>query len=436
MTKPLWDKGGESDAAMMRYTARDDWQLDQRLLIHDLRATLAHVRGLSRIDLLSADELSRMEAAIAELVEREERGELIVTRDYEDGHSFIEAELVAKLGDLGKKVHTGRSRNDQVLVALRLYERDAVDALTAATKQAALVLLDRAEADRDLPMPGYTHLQRAVPSNVGLWLSATAESLADALDMLVAVRRLLDRSPLGGAAGYGVNLALDRAGVAEELGFAAVADNPMTSQASRGVVEVQLCTAAWQVMAAVRRFAWDLSLFTTSEFGFVRLDDALTTGSSIMPNKRNPDVVELMRAACGVVQGAIMELMSGLSLPSGYHRDGQLSKAPLFRAIDETLATIHILPRVVEGMTLNADRMRAAITPECYATDRAVELTAQGMPFRDAYRQVADEIAQLEAGDPEQSLHARSSPGGPGALRLEALRRRLEDPVQHKSTSD
>ncbi len=421
----IWDKGGVTDAEMMRYTARDDWRLDQRLLAYDVAATRAHVNGLCRIGVLAADEGARMVSALDALAAEVRRGDLVLTEADEDGHSAIEARLIALLGDTGKKVHTGRSRNDQVLVALRLYERDAVDALAEATRAAALALLDRAESERMTPLPGYTHLQRAVPSSVGLWLSAIAEGLADGLDMLAAVRRLVDRSPLGTAAGYGVNLPLDRRGVADELGFAAVADNPMAAQAARGIVEVQLLTAAWQLLAVVRRFAWDVSLFTTSEFGFVRLADRLTTGSSIMPNKKNPDVIELMRAACGVVQGAIAEIGAMLSLPSGYHRDLQLTKAPLFRGVDETLATLRIVPLVVTGMELDAARMREACSPELFATDRAVELTARGVPFRDAYRQVAEAMTSLEPGDPDASLKARTSPGGPGALALERLRARL-----------
>ena len=425
MSKRLWDKGGVTDAEMMSYTARDDWQLDQRLLAHDLRATVAHVGGLQRIGVLGAEERDALVTALAELTTEFENGQLRLGPDDEDGHSAIEARLVDKLGAVGKKVHTGRSRNDQVLVALRLYERDALDAMADAARQAALALLDLAEREADTPLPGYTHLQRAVPSSVGLWLGSMAESLADGIDMIAAVRGLVDRCPLGGAAGYGVNLPLDRAGVARELGFAAVAVNPVASQASRGVVEVQLLTTAWQLMAAVRRLAWDLSLFNTREFGFVTLAPELTTGSSIMPNKRNPDLVELMRAACGVVQGAIAEIMSMVSLPSGYHRDGQLTKAPLMRAIDETLATLGLVPRLVASITLDKARMRAAITPECFATDRAVELTAEGVPFREAYQRVAAELADLEAGDPERSLAERVSPGAPGALQLDELRQRL-----------
>lgn len=425
MSRPLWDKGSVSDAEMMRYTARDDWQLDQRLLPYDLRATRAHVRGLGRIGVLTEDEVDRMVLAVDELSERFEAGGLVLSQADEDGHSYIEAQLTVRLGELGKKVHTGRSRNDQVLVALRLYEKDATSAVVAACDDGTRALLELARQEERTPMPGYTHLQRAVPSSVGLWAAGIAESLMDARDLLCACLALLDRNPLGGAAGYGVNLPLDRDFVARELDFAGLVVNPVAAQASRGTLEVGLLAAAWQLMATIRRFSWDLSLFTTAEFGFVRLPDALTTGSSIMPNKRNPDVVELMRASCGAVQGAMSELMGMLSLPSGYHRDLQLTKAPILRGLDETLATARMLPLVVRGMVLDTERMRAALSPDCFATDRAVELTLAGVPFRDAYRQVAAELASLAAGDAEASLSARTSPGACADLRLAELEARL-----------
>jgi argininosuccinate lyase len=425
MSGRLWDKGGATDAAMLRYTSRDDWQLDQRLLAYDLLATRAHVRGLRRIGVIAEDELRAMEQALAELEQRNQAGALQLTEAHEDGHTLIEAELVALLGDVGKKVHTGRSRNDQVLVAMRLYERDALADLTAYTLAAARSLLALARREERTPMPGYTHLQRAVPSSVGLWAGAFAEGLLDAADTVRAARALVDRSPLGAAAGYGVNLPLDREGVARELGFSGVAYNPLASQTSRGIVEAQVLSAAWQTLAVVRRLAWDLSLFTTSEFGFVRLPEAFTTGSSIMPQKRNPDVVELMRAACSVVQGALVEVQTLVALPSGYHRDLQLTKGPVLRGLDEALATTRLLPRLIEGLVFDHQRMRAAITPECFATDRAVELAAEGVPFREAYRKVAQEIATLGQGDADASLKARVSPGAPGDLRLDLLEARL-----------
>ncbi|UQA55200.1 argininosuccinate lyase [Polyangium aurulentum] len=425
MTSRLWDKGGAADAAMLRYTSRDDWRLDQRLLAYDLVATRAHVRGLRRIGVLTDDELFVMDGALDELVEKNGAGQLVLTEADEDGHTAIEAALVAKLGDVGKKVHTGRSRNDQVLVALRLYERDALSDLARLTTDAARALLSLARREERTPMPGYTHLQRAVPSSVGLWAASFAENLLDAVDLVRATAAIVDRSPLGAAAGYGVNLALDREGVARELGFSGVAWNPLGSQTSRGILEAQVLSAAWGALAVVRRLAWDLSLFTTSEFGFVRLPEAFTTGSSIMPQKRNPDVVELMRAACAVVQGALVEVQTMVALPSGYHRDLQLTKAPLLRGLDEALTTMRLVPRLVDGLDFDRERMLSAITPECFATDRAVELAASGVPFREAYRRVAAELETLERGDAAGSLAARVSPGAPGDLRLRELEARL-----------
>ena len=426
MSARLWDKGGAVDGQILRYTARDDWQLDQRLLAYDIRASVAHVRGLSRIGVLTGEERDALVRELEALAARNEGGELRLGEQDEDGHTAIEAALVARLGDVGKKVHTGRSRNDQVLVAMRLYERDALDELLGLTRAGGRALLDLARREAETPMPGYTHLQRAVPSSFGYWAASFAEGLADALPVLGAARALCDRSPLGGAAGFGVNLPLDREGVAKELGFAALSVNPLGSQSSRGIVEAAVLGAAWQVLAVIRRLAWDLSLFSMSELGFVRLPEAFTTGSSIMPQKRNPDVVELMRAACSVVQGALAEVQSIVALPSGYHRDLQLTKGPTMRGLDEALATARLLPRLVAGLELDRARMAAAISPECFATDRAVSLAAAGVPFRDAYRQVAAEIAELPQGDAAASLAARVSPGAPGNLYLDSIAQRLE----------
>ena len=423
MAGRLWDKGAAADAAMLRYTARDDWQLDQRLLGYDLAATRAHVRGLGRIGVLSAADVAALEGELAALEARYAAGDFVLTEADEDGHSAIEAALVAKVGDAGKRVHTGRSRNDQVLVALRLYERDVLEQLAALATEGARAMLALARHEEKTPMPGYTHLQRAMPSSLGLWAGSFAEGFADAADLLRATRAVCDRSPLGAAASFGVNLPLDRAGTARELGFSGPIVNTLWSQTTRGIVEAQVLSAAWFAMAVVRRLAWDLSLFATSELGFVKLDDAFTTGSSIMPQKKNPDVVELMRAACSVVQGALAEVQTIVALPSGYHRDLQLTKAPLMRALDETLATLALVPRLVDALRFDRARMAAAISPETFATDRAVELTARGVPFRDAYRQAA--VAATDATrTPEASLAQRVSPGAAADLRLDELRAR------------
>ncbi len=423
----LWDKGGDVDAAMMQFTARDDWSLDRALLPFDLQASRAHVRGLARIGVLAAADAEQLDVALATLESEVRAGTFAPTADDEDGHSAIENALVARVGEVGKRVHLGRSRNDQVLVALRLYERDTLATIAELELAAARALLDFAGPTMLVPMPGYTHLQRAVPSSLGLWAGAFADGLVDAALAAIDAWRAADRNPLGAAAGYGVNLALDRDGVADDLGFGGVAYNPIASQTSRGIVEVQVLAAAWVGMATVRRMAWDLSIFTSSEFGFVTLDAALTTGSSIMPNKRNPDVVELLRGACAVVQGAMVEVMSVGSLPSGYHRDLQLTKAPLMRALNEASVAISLVPRLVAGMSFDRARMAAAIDAPCFATDRAVTLAVEGVPFRDAYRQIAADLEGDGNFDAVESLRQRVSPGAPGAPRLDAQRARLDE---------
>ncbi|MFO0548971.1 MAG: lyase family protein [Polyangiaceae bacterium] len=330
--RPLWDKGYDPDRVALAFTSRDDHLLDRQLLPWDLIASKAHVRGLARAGALPDAEATRLVAALEELEVEVRAGRFTVEAFHEDGHSAIEAALVERLGETGKRVHLGRSRNDQVLVATRLFERASLDRMRALSIELASAFLDRAAEGRDLAMPGYTHLQRAMPQNVGHWAAAFAEGLLDAASSLASARALANKSPLGAAAGYGVNLPLDRDGVARELGFEAVDVNPLWSQSSRGLSEVVMLTSVWHALAVVRRFAWDASLFTTSEFGFIALPESLTTGSSIMPQKRNPDVVELLRASCSVVQGAITELMGLVSLPAGYHRDLQLTKAPPPRA--------------------------------------------------------------------------------------------------------
>ena len=425
-TRPLWDKGAALDAAAQRFCAADDVLLDRALLPHDIRASRAHVAGLARLDLLTADESSALISGLDELAALVARGEYTLDDRFEDGHSAIEHWLGERLGDVGRKVHTGRSRNDQVLVAMRLYLREQLSTLRGHCLALATACLTRAAATADLAMPGYTHLQRAVPTSFGALLAGHAEAMLDDADIAINAARVLDASPLGTAAGHGVNLPLDRDGVAAELGFSRVQVSPVYAQNSRGKLELLAVQALHQALLDLRRLAWDLSLFATAEFAFVRLPDAYTTGSSIMPNKRNPDVVELLRALPAVTDGAMAELSALLSLPSGYHRDLQASKGPTLRAFDRGLAGLALAPALVESLELDAPRMRAAVDPVLHATDRAIELARAGVPFRDAYRQVAAEMhTTLADRAPEASLHARISLGGAANLGLDRLRARL-----------
>jgi len=431
MKKYLWEmtSAGDVDQEIMTFLAGEDVILDRELFPFDIQATAAHVHGLVRIGILDNGESERLSALLDELLNDFSAGRFVLDERFEDGHSAIEIWLTDKAGELGAKVHTGRSRNDQVAVATRLYLKDRLRRLCELNGRIAAACLDVAERHATLPMPGYTHLQRAVPSSVGLWMAAFAEAFTDNLVLARNTLELIDSSPLGTAAGYGVNLPLDRDGVARELGFARLQVSPMYAQNSRGKFELLALQAAWHALQDVRRLAWDLSLFTTSEFGFVVLPEAYTTGSSIMPNKANPDVVELLRGQPAVVEAATVEIQSLLSLPSGYQRDLQLTKAPLIRGLGASLQALAIVPPLVEGLRFRADRMQAAISPEMYATDVALEQAAAGVPFRNAYRQAKAELEALDRPDPAASLAQRVSPGGCGNLLLEHLRRRLEEQI-------
>ncbi len=427
MSNLLWQKEGvRTDAAVMRFLAGDDVALDRELFPYDVRATAAHARGLASVGLLSPADAAAIDAALADLASLWSEGGFTLDDRYEDGHSAIEAFLTERLGEAGRRVHLGRSRNDQVLVATRLYMRDSLDALRAGLIECARAALDRARADEMAPMPGYTHLQRAVPSSVGLWMGSFAESFAESAELVAMTRSWINACPLGTAAGYGVNLPLPREQVAADLGFDRVVINPMTAQAGRGKHEHHALSAMWQAMQDVRRLAWDLSLFSTAEFSFVRMPPETVTGSSIMPNKKNPDLAELLRASCAVVGGAMAELQQVLSLPSGYHRDLQLTKAPLVRATRVTLDAVALVPGVIRRTEFDLARMRNAIEPAMMATDRAVELAAGGLPFREAYRQVGDTLEQLADADAASSLAARVSLGGCANLGLDAIAARID----------
>jgi len=425
----LWQSasGAEVDQAIMHFMAGDDIAHDRVLFPYDIQATIAHVNGLGRIGILEKQDAEKLTALLAELLQAFRSGDFQLDERFEDGHSAIESWLTEQAGDLGARVHTGRSRNDQVAVATRLYLLNGLRDLAGSEVAIAQACLDKANANSMLPMPGYTHLQRAVPSSVGLWLASFAESFIDDLVFNAGVYAVLDSNPLGTAAGYGVNLPLDREGVSAELGFDRLQLNPMAVQNARGKFEIMVLQAALHAMLDLRRFAWDLSLFTSSEFAFVRLPDQYTTGSSIMPNKRNPDVVELLRGKVAVVEGAIAEIQSVLSLPSGYQRDLQLTKPPVIRGMESALQSLRIIPALIAGIEFDKDRMRAAITPELFATDIAVTHSAAGVPFREAYRLAKEQLANLPTGDPEESLKNRVSPGACGDLQLGRLQGRLDE---------
>ena len=425
MSELLWQKPGvKLDARIQHFLAGEDVILDREFFLFDIQASLAHAEGLLRIGILGADELAGIRVELDALADDWRSGAFVLDERYEDCHSAIESRLVERLGDAGRRIHTGRSRNDQILVATRLWLKDRLARLQALCVEAAEVALARAEAEAAVPLPGYTHLQRAVVSSLGMWWAAWAEGFIDDAQRARDTLAWIDANPLGSAAGYGVNLPLDRDHTTQALGFGRMQVSATYAQLSRGKFEMAAIEALCSALLDLRRLAWDLSLFTSAEYGFVALPSQYTTGSSIMPNKRNPDVIELMRATYASAAAARTEIEQLLSLPSGYHRDLQFSKGAIFHAFGRGMGALELLPDLLRNLEWKPDAMRAALDPSMYATDLAVDLARDGLPFREAYRQAADPARWAE-GDPEASLQARVSPGAAADLRLDALRARL-----------
>lgn len=425
----IWKKQGKgerTDPAVMAFLAGEDIELDRQLLLFDLRASAAHVKGLGEIGIIEPHELTGLLEALRQIEQEVELGTRGLDDRFEDGHSAIESWLTEMLGESGGKVHTGRSRNDQVAVALRLFMKDRLARLQQLCCDIAAVLLERAAAEGGLPMAGYTHLQPAMPSSAGLWLAGHAEAFIDNAALAALTREWLDACPLGTASGFGVNLDLPRQAVAAELEFERLVVNPQYAQNSRGKTELQALSALSACTLDLRRLAWDLSLFTSHEFGFVKLPDRYCTGSSIMPNKNNPDTVELLRAVHAVVQGAQTELAAVVSLPSGYQRDLQATKPPLMRAFGKGLQALSLLPGLLGSFEWREERMRSSISDEMLATDRALDLARDGMPFREAYQTVVSAGQAADAGSIAGSLKNRCSYGGCGRLGIEDLQARLE----------
>ena len=391
----LWDKGTSLDERVLRYTAGEDHALDNRLVAYDVRASIAHAEMLHAQRLLSAEDLAAITRGLNDIAAEHARGEWRVQLEHEDGQTALENLLVARLGEAGKRVHLGRSRNDQVLTALRLYLKDAVTALEAGVTTVAKALDDLVTRQGSIKLPGYTHMQQAMPSSVALWAGGFAAELRDDAEGLRHCRRRLDKNPLGSAAGYGVtNVPLDRERTRAALDFAEVQQPVTAVQLSRGKAEAQVLFEIALVMQDAGRLAADLLLFYTQEFSFVELPDAFTTGSSIMPQKRNPDVFELIRGRTATAAAALNEVLGIVAkLPSGYQRDLQLIKGPLFRAIDVCLDTLAMLAAALPGVKFRPEHI--VLDPAIHAAEAANELVVkEGISFRDAYRKIAEKLTK------------------------------------------
>jgi argininosuccinate lyase len=386
----LWDKGAPLDARVLAYTAGEDHLLDDRLVPYDIEASIAHAAMLGEQGLLSAADLDAIRGALATIGEEHARGEWRVTLEEEDAQTAIENRLTARIGAAGGRLHAGRSRNDQVLAALRLYLRDAAHTLHVGSVAVAEALEALAARDGSIELPGYTHMQQAMPSSVALWALGFASEIRDDAEGLRQVERRSGKNPLGSAAGYGTpNLDVSRESTRRRLAFR-VTQEPVTAvQLSRGKAEAHLLFEITLLTQDIGRLASDLLLFYTQEFGFVSLPEEFTTGSSIMPQKRNPDVFELVRGRSALAQAALVEVLGVTQkLTSGYHRDLQLIKPPLFRAIDSCRHTLDILPGALAGVRFRRDNIR--LDPTIHAAAAANALVArENIPFREAYRRVA-----------------------------------------------
>ncbi len=385
----LWDKGASLDARVLAYTAGEDYALDERLVRFDVAASIAHAAMLRRQQLLSEADFAAIEAGLIAIGAAHARGEWHIALADEDGQTALEKQLTARIGEAGGRVHLGRSRNDQVLTALRLYLRDTIEQLRAGATQVAEALDALAARERDTPLPGYTHMQQAMPSSVPLWAGGFAAELRDDAEGLRLAHRRAAKNPLGSAAGYGTpGLPLDRDATRAALGFAAVHEPVTAVQLSRGKAEAQVLFEVALTMQDLGRLAADLLLFYTQEFAFVELPDEFTTGSSIMPQKRNPDVFELVRGRTATAHASLAEALGIFAkLPSGYQRDLQLLKAPLFRGIDIALASLDIMAAALGAVRFRRERIE--LDPAIHAAEEANALVVkEGIPFREAYRRV------------------------------------------------
>jgi len=422
----LWQKNYDLDKTAEAFTVGDDYVLDAVLIEADVLGSIAHAKMLEKIGVLTTEEFKQLKDGLVGTLEAACEGAFGITAADEDVHTAVENRLVQLLGDLGKKLHTGRSRNDQVLVDTRMYLREQLLAISSATAVLAAALTDFARAHEFVPMPGRTHTQRAMPSSVGLWAGAFAEALADDLALLDTAYALADQCPLGSAASYGVALPLDRELTAELLGFAKVQNNVLYANNSRGKFGAVAVFACDAVMLDLAKLSGDMIWFATPEFGYFRLPDEYCPGSSIMPQKKNPGPLELIRAKASGVAAALVQITGIIrALPSGYNRDLQETKAPLMRALDTTRACLEMMTLLVGTLGVDAERLRASFTPELFAADAAIELAAGGVPFRDAYRQVGATLDKLAARDPEENIRSKTHTGAPGNLGLDALKARL-----------
>lgn len=424
----IWEKGISTDQLITDFTVGNDRELDLQLAWYDIQASEAHAGMLTKIGLLSEAELQGIKTVFGQLRKEVEEGKFEISADFEDVHSLLEFRLTQALGDTGKKIHTARSRNDQVLVALHLYAKDQLSEIGQLTSQLFEVLMAFASRYQNDLLPGYTHLQVAMPSSFGLWASAFAESLADDVYLLEAAFKCSNQNPLGSAAGYGSSFPVDRELTTELLGFETLKVNAVAAQMARGKLEKTVAFALAALAGTLSKLAYDGVVYNSQNFGFLKLPDELTTGSSIMPQKKNPDVFELIRGRCNKIQALPQEIiLLTNNLTSGYHRDFQLLKESFFPAINSLKECLSILiyafPKIeIKKVDLTDEKYRFM-----FAVEKVNEKVQEGIPFRDAYQQVAQTIFSGEFEPDFEVNHTHT--GSIGNLRLDLIREKFEKAI-------
>ncbi|MDC6351193.1 argininosuccinate lyase [Zeaxanthinibacter sp. PT1] len=421
----LWDKGISTDKKIDLFTVGNDRSLDEQLAHYDVIASIAHARMLGKIGMLKNEEVG----ALVEELENIDRiiaaGDFKIENDFEDMHSKIEFMLTEALGDIGKKIHTARSRNDQVLVAMQLFLKDELQHMMQDTNDLFNLLMSLAEEHKNTMLPGYTHLQVAMPSSFGLWFSAYAECLVDDMYFLKAAFRVVDQNPLGSAAGYGSSFPIDRSFTTQELGFSTLKYNVVAAQMGRGKVERASSEAMAMLASTIAKLAMDICLYLSQNFNFISFPDELTTGSSIMPHKKNPDVFELIRAKCNKLQSVPNQIaLLTTNLPSGYHRDLQLLKEILLPALQEMKSCLEMMHFSLKSIQVNPTILDDSRYDYLFSVDTLNEQVLKGVPFRDAYKQMGEAIQRGEFKPLKTAAHTHE--GSLGNLCLDEIWKKME----------
>ncbi|MEP1033493.1 lyase family protein [Ekhidna sp.] len=432
----LWglEEKSKTAAWVEKFTVGNDYRLDMKLVPYDVKASRVHATGLHQMGVLTDNELTSIDHCLSNLLTDYNDGTFSIDPHQEDCHTAIEEYLTKHLGSVGKKIHTGRSRNDQVLTAMRLFEIDRIDAVLEYSLNVAQKFVSFAKRHEFVPMPGYTHSQPAMLSSVGMWSGSFAEMLNSSINLLLSVQEMIDYCPLGTAAGFGINLPLNRKEVSDRLGFKAPITIAMTAQHTRGKWESTIAHGLCSITGTLAQFANDLIIYSSLDYQFFAVHDELTTGSSIMPQKKNLDVAEIVRAKhAQITSKQLMLSQLTTNLSSGYHRDLQLTKEAIIHAFEICLDMLDATLHLIGGIEVNEEKMLEKIYPEMFAADKANEIALSGMPFRDAYQHVKSNLDELTIEDIHKKLKASTHLGSTGNLGLEVIERNINHTTTYLS---